>query len=317
MKNVWKWIFGSKAKTGTSIPSEIRALDRITDQRRLEKIVREANGSGGAYRPALADAAVSKITDQRIIFDLIMNREQGDTFVRNNGVYAAIDNVITDQNLLKKIAHSAPDVDHRRHAIRKTTDAQTLFDIANGNDHNTRFIAVDNLDDQVLLTKLCNTPNQARDVLTAALKKLDNKHVLSRILVGSSEPILEMMCARRLKALSVASSDIGQQAFEKYNNVIRDGYEFESDPNFLKLGPNEKTLRLIILACEWGRRHSFPPDECYPQYEAVRQIGVELSKGGLLEMQQVAKFVNDGTQNVSGSMTLLNNWWDGIGGWLS
>jgi hypothetical protein len=34
-------------------------------------------------------------------------------------------------------------------------------------------------------------------------------------------------------------------------------------------------------------------------------------------MQEVAHFVEARTQSISGSMTLLNNFWHGVGGWIA
>jgi hypothetical protein len=80
----------------------------------------------------------------------------------------------------------------------------------------------------------------------------------------------------------------------------------------------EEVLRLVIEACSWGSRNGNPwPLAQYPQYARIRELGNAINgAGGIEAMQRAAAFVDARTRRVAGSMTLLNNMWDGIGGWL-
>jgi hypothetical protein len=50
----------------------------------------------------------------------------------------------------------------------------------------------------------------------------------------------------------------------------------------------------------------------------VRELGTQLHEsGGIAAMERVGYFVQAETSRISNSMTLLSNFWNGIGEWLA
>jgi hypothetical protein len=130
----------------------------------------------------------------------------------------------------------------------------------------------------------------------------------------SSEPDSRQSDARKSPTGALKADAIFDATTDEYKGNYRAGVAGESMPSGA-----EEVLQLVVEACRWGDANGNPwPLSRYPQYTRVHQFGEQINRaGGRTAMQRVAAFVDARTRKVSGSNTILNNMWDGIGGWLA
>ena len=136
-------------------------------------------------------------------------------------------------------------------------------------------------------------------------------------------------CREAVAALLANSADVNaadQFGLTPFSVALRQGFPVMDKLELLEMlttaGANvpmqDETFLLIREACFWGRTNMWPEFGAYPQYARIRELGRQISeKGGIEAMRRVAVFVDRKTANVPGSMTLLNQFWNGIGEWMA
>jgi hypothetical protein len=140
-----------------------KAVEKITDEAKLERIAKEAR-SGGAR-----EAAVERVTNQSLLADIAQNDKEY-YYVR----IAAVKRV-TDQSILADVAQNDKDSDVRWAAVERVTDQSVLTDIAkNDKDSDVRRAAVERVTDQSLLTDIAQNDKENIYVRIAASHGLVN-----------------------------------------------------------------------------------------------------------------------------------------------
>jgi hypothetical protein len=147
----------------------IKAVNKLKNEVKLARVAKEAQNR------LVREAAVKKITNQKLLADVAVNSKQLWTepvgmaaveqitdqnllayVAKNDGwVHEEAIKKITDLNILADIAKNAESSSARNAAIKKLTDQKVLVDVAeNDKDVYVRMLAAKNLTDQTLAQKV-------------------------------------------------------------------------------------------------------------------------------------------------------------------
>jgi uncharacterized protein YihD (DUF1040 family) len=120
---------GCASLTSTNYASRMRAVNKITDQNILFKVVMDDSN------PYVQLAALSKLSDQDMLYNVALKAE-------DKAVKQAAFNKITDQNLINRLAIESGDAEISLNAVRKVTDQDVLHKIVLQNPPNKIMAAV-------------------------------------------------------------------------------------------------------------------------------------------------------------------------------
>jgi hypothetical protein len=266
---------GCASLTSTNYASRMRAVNKITDQNILFKVVVDDSN------PYVKLAALNRISDQDLLYKVVI--KVGDKDVK----WAAF-NKITDQDLINKLAIESSDAEISLSAIKKVTDQDVRYKIALQHPPNKilsvlleklepenisrlmkesvgqvlKLRIVELLMDQKQLANIA-IDNDDWTVRKAAFGKLD-KSSLDLITKEAKDPAYVLAANIRLgrtsweEAFSIESSPAG-----KLGNVIG-AAALVDDPqptpydvvtachNFIRLGDSSRIYELINLLNRFG-----------------------------------------------------------------
>jgi hypothetical protein len=178
----------------------VKAVAKITDQKKLERIALEAPDGHARH------AAVKEITDQSALADVAKNSESG--LVR----VAAVEKIrtaeitavekITDQSALTEFAKNSEFGSVREAAVKKLFAKLDLADVAKKAKYGyIRQVAVEKITDQYLLADILNnmtTEDYYFNEGLSIIKKITDKNVLSTIHLSST---IEKMIAGLIRTM--------------------------------------------------------------------------------------------------------------------
>ena len=221
-KPAWMDDWGEKAE---------KAVEKVTDQNTLTRIVKEAPSS------AARRAAAKKLTNQSFLANIAKNDE--DRFVRLAAVVG-----LTDQNALADIAKNSADDLIVNEVITKLTDQTVIADYVKNISH-MAFNAsywdsaatksgeksckklLENISDETLLTDIAmNTKNST--VMKVAIVKITDQSVLTKIIKTTKSRSIISAVFEKLKNQSVFaeiaynadySLELRKQALEKLSDI--------------------------------------------------------------------------------------------------
>lgn len=224
----------------------LASVAALNDQALLAEVAKHADNSPNRTK-SIRLAAASKVTDQRLLLDLV--KTAPDYFVQSSAIERLADENaladlarnnrdmhlsiaaakrLADQRLLADLAKHAREPEVRLEAVRILTDQQTLADIAkNDTDHSMADAAMKRLTDQELLAglaKLSEVPGESeaaskkndrrRHIRFLAVQRLTDQQALAYVAKIDTDSTVREMAAERLteqSALAYVAKNDGEE----------------------------------------------------------------------------------------------------------
>ncbi|MDR0534865.1 MAG: hypothetical protein LBG65_00665 [Puniceicoccales bacterium] len=200
------------------------ALDKLTDERLLADVIK---GIEHRRDSIVTAARMEKIADPQLLASLAREARSG-----NVRVTAAI--TLGDQALLADIARNGADASIRKRAVENLADQPVLAGIAlNDRDESVRLEAARRVSDQALLASLAQDEKADESVRIEAVSRLDDQRVLAAIAKAGGKDAEERSVLEplRLKALErltdqraladIAKNVAGEITFESRKDDMR------------------------------------------------------------------------------------------------
>lgn len=188
------------------------ALNKLSDQNLIIEVVRKVP------HLEVKDSALSKINDQKILYNMVMDKNIKDVYfkkriiqhikdenlliniIQDDSTYdvvsAALENIV-DQGLIFSIATSDRYKENHFEAISKLTNKKDLYYVAQYGNDNDREKAVQKINDQNFLIQVVKTDKNKR-IQYIAIKKITDQNFLINFINNSNDSNLKEIAIQNI-----------------------------------------------------------------------------------------------------------------------